>query len=99
AGRWWLRGSAATLLVLLCVPAVRRTGVRRRRLRGRADAPDGQIGPDGDTGPPGEMRIVVSPAVVIHEAHAAWDEFLDTLIDYGIPIDDAQTPRETARRI
>ncbi|TML28238.1 MAG: DUF4129 domain-containing protein [Actinobacteria bacterium] len=45
------------------------------------------------------MRIVASSALVIREAHAAWDEFLDTLIDFGIPLDEAQTPRETVGRI
>ncbi|OLE25963.1 MAG: hypothetical protein AUG44_14470 [Actinobacteria bacterium 13_1_20CM_3_71_11] len=93
---WWALGGAGALLVLLCVPAVHRSGLRRRRLRARAGPAAAAA---GDTGAPGEMRIVASPALVVREAHAAWDEFLDTLIDFGIPLDEAQTPRETVGRI
>ena len=97
---WWLLGAGLALLALLCVPAARRAGLRRQRLySSRVAGPDGRVAAAGDTGPPGEMRIVVSPEVVIQEAHAAWAELLDTLVDYGIPIDDAETPRETARRL
>src|SRR5262249_53559982 len=92
-------GAGLALLALLCVPTVRRAGLRRQRLRSRVAGPDGRVAVAGDTGPPGEMRIVVSPEVVIQEAHAAWEELLDTLVDYGIPIDDAEPPRETARRL
>jgi hypothetical protein len=53
----------------------------------------------GDTGPPGEMRVEMSQTEMIQEAHAAWDELLDTLVDYDIPVNDAETPRETARRV
>lgn len=33
------------------------------------------------------------------EASAAWDELLDTMLDLGIPIDPAETPRNTAQRL
>jgi transglutaminase-like putative cysteine protease len=97
---WWTLGGALILILLLCLPSARRSSLRRQRLRVRAgERPTGRVAVDADTGPPGEMRVVASPALVIREAHAAWDEFLDTLIDYGIPLDSAQTPRETVRRI
>ncbi len=32
-------------------------------------------------------------------AHAAWDELLDTLVDFRVPVDDAETPRATAARV
>src|SRR5262249_46940809 len=94
---WWTIAGAVALLVLLLLPAVRRTGLRRQRLRARPGTAQAAV--DEDVGPPGEMRIVVSPAVVIREAHAVWEEFLDTLVDFGIPLDPAQTPRETVARI
>jgi len=96
---WWLLGSGLVMLALLLVPSVRRTGLRRRRLRFRAEGPTPTVTEGGDTGPPGEMRVEVSPAEMIQEAHAAWDELLDTLVDYDIPVNDAETPRETARRV
>ena len=33
------------------------------------------------------------------DAHAAWDELMDTLADYRLPLDGAETPRATAERI
>ena len=38
-------------------------------------------------------------AVARAYAHAAWDEFLDTMTDYRFPIDGAETPRGTAERL
>jgi transglutaminase-like putative cysteine protease len=32
-------------------------------------------------------------------AHAAWDELMDTLVDFGMPVDEAETPRATAERL
>jgi hypothetical protein len=96
---WYLAGAGLVLLALLLLPALHRSGLRRRRLRSRADGATPTVTADGDTGPPGEMRIEVSPAELIQQAHAAWDELVDTLVDYSIPVDDAETPRETARRV
>jgi hypothetical protein len=33
------------------------------------------------------------------DAHAAWDELIDTMIDYRVPVDPAETPRVTAQRL
>jgi transglutaminase-like putative cysteine protease len=35
----------------------------------------------------------------IDAAHAAWDEIIDTLSDLGMPAEDSDTPRTTARRL
>jgi Transglutaminase-like superfamily/Domain of unknown function (DUF4129) len=96
---WYLLGAGLVLLALLSLPALRRSGLRRRRLRSKADGATPTVTADGATGPPGEMRLVVSRAELIQEAHAAWDELVDTLVDYGIPTNEAETPRETARRV
>jgi hypothetical protein len=32
-------------------------------------------------------------------AHAAWDELIDTMIDYRIVVDESETPRTTAERL
>jgi hypothetical protein len=100
---WWLLGAVLALLVLAFVPAVRRSVLRRRRYRlprhagapATAGAIDALAGTDA-TGPPGQMRVVVSPMAARREAHAAWDELVDTLVDYDIPVDDSQTPRVVA---
>ena len=33
------------------------------------------------------------------DAHAAWDELLDTLVDFRVPVDPTETPRATADRL
>ena len=33
------------------------------------------------------------------DAHAAWDELLDTLVDFRVPVDRTETPRATADRL
>ena len=33
------------------------------------------------------------------DAHAAWDELIDTMVDYRVPIDPTETPRATAERL
>jgi hypothetical protein len=44
--------------------------------------------------------VVTTEAVRAREdAHAAWDELIDTMIDYRIPVDPTETPRVTARRL
>jgi len=39
------------------------------------------------------------PIEAREDAHAAWDELLDTMIDYRIPVDPTETPRVTAHRL
>jgi hypothetical protein len=38
-------------------------------------------------------------ATARRDAHAAWAELIDTMVDFGIPVDDAETPRATAERL
>ena len=33
------------------------------------------------------------------DAHAAWDELVDTMIDFRVPVDPTETPRVTAQRL
>ncbi|OLE22002.1 MAG: hypothetical protein AUG44_26005 [Actinobacteria bacterium 13_1_20CM_3_71_11] len=92
----YLLGGVVALLVLGSLPALRRSVLRRRR--GSRRQPVTTVDVDGST-PAGQMAVVVSPAVAVREAHAAWDELVDTLIDYRVPIADAYTPRVVARRV
>jgi transglutaminase-like putative cysteine protease len=95
AWRWWLLGGLAILLIAFAVPGVRRGLLRRRRRPGRAP----RSSPDVAVAAPGEMRVVAEPAVAVGEAHAAWDELIDTLVDYDVAVNDAHTPRVVARRV
>jgi hypothetical protein len=99
---YWVFGSALLVLLLLAMPALRRATVRRRRRPRAAHAR--MTGPPVDLTAevPGQMRVVEVGAdldVARRDAHATWDELMDTLIDYRIPLDEAETPRVTADRI
>ncbi|MFF5292437.1 transglutaminase TgpA family protein [Paractinoplanes globisporus] len=96
----WIAAGLALLIVLLLIPAVRRLMVRRRRHAATVPkAPKVLAAPRVSLG--GEHDIVVTPEAVRarHDAHAAWDELLDTMIDFRIPVDPTETPRVTAQRL
>jgi transglutaminase-like putative cysteine protease len=110
AGPSWplyVLGGAIVLLALLATPALRRVLVRRRRqvatasAAAAASASAASAGsPDG--APPGVPTVLVTGAEaqrVRADAHAAWDELIDTLVDYRVPIDRTETPRATAERL
>jgi len=91
-------GIIALILALLGVPALRRILVRRRRHAATAPAKTAVVAP---AGPPGTREIVVTAEAVRarEDAHAAWDELVDTMVDYRVPVDPTETPRHTARRL
>ncbi|GID32054.1 transglutaminaseTgpA domain-containing protein [Paractinoplanes brasiliensis] len=86
---------AALLLALLLVPALRRVLLRRHR-HAATVPPDPKV-----TTLSGPADIVVTTETVQAraDAHAAWDELMDTMIDFRIPIDPTETPRVTAQRL
>ena len=94
----WLLGIAVVLL--LGLPALRRALLRRRRRpRKLAAAPAGSV-----TAEPAlrtASMVVVGEEVeqARAEAHAAWDELVDTLIDLRMRVDPTETPRTTADRL
>ena len=96
----WTFAGVALLIVLLLVPAVRRLLVRRRRHAATVPKAPTVLAASG-AGPSGEHGIVVTAEAVQarEDAHAAWDELLDTMIDYRIPVDPTETPRVTAHRL
>ncbi|WP_433377439.1 transglutaminaseTgpA domain-containing protein [Actinoplanes sp. CA-142083] len=96
----WIVAGLALLIALLLVPALRRKLVRRRRHAATAPKAPKVLSASG-TGPPGQHDIVVTPEAVRarEDAHAAWDELLDTMIDFRIPVDPTETPRVTAQRL
>jgi Domain of unknown function (DUF4129) len=53
--------------------------------------------------PPGfTADLVTDPtsfAAARHDAHNAWAELLDTMVDFGVPVDASESPRATAERL
>jgi hypothetical protein len=90
----------ALVIVLLLIPGLRRVLVRRHRHA--ATVPRATMVAAGGAGPPGSSRDIVVTADALRareDAHAAWDELIDTMIDFRVPIDPTETPRVTAQRL
>jgi hypothetical protein len=96
--QWWVLAGLVLLLVIAAIPALRRALLRRRRLLTRRKGQQSEVAVDA-VDVPGQMRVVTPVAVAVHEAHAAWDELVDTLVDYDLPVSDAHTPRVVARQV
>ncbi len=97
---WVLLGATVLLLVLLAMPVIGRAELRRRRIRGLA----GLRGRSRTEPEPGGMVVLADPTGTDADsarraAHAAWDEIADTLTDYRVPVDEAETPRVTITRV
>jgi hypothetical protein len=99
---WWLLGGVLAVLLLLSIPTIRRQILRRRRSRQAlaAVSDDLAAGPGG-LAEPGVMVVVGEGDIgqARHLAHEAWDELMDTMIDFRVPADPAETPRAIARRL
>lgn len=96
---WWLAG-VLVLLVLLALPALRRSALRRRRrVRAVAPAASAVATVPGPRGAVRDLTVGVDPERARADAHAAWDELLDTLVDYHVRVDRTETPRATAERL
>ncbi|MFD2763213.1 transglutaminase TgpA family protein [Micromonospora eburnea] len=96
---WWAAGLVA-LLALLAAPALRRSALRRRR-RASAPAPAATAltSIPGSRGEVRDIVVEVDPDRARADAHAAWDELLDTLVDFQVRVDGTETPRTTAERL
>ncbi|WP_433049491.1 transglutaminase TgpA family protein [Dactylosporangium sp. CS-033363] len=85
-------------LLLLAAPAFSRSRTRRHRLSfGPTVTP--MATPVGD-GP--AMQVIPDEGTLTtarNDAHKAWDELIDTMVDYRVPIDEAETPRATVERL
>jgi transglutaminase-like putative cysteine protease len=104
--RWpfYVLGGLLLGLVLLLMPALNRATLRRRRWPGSGKAPEPPVTVDG--GPSGDQANSGSGDGASgghrrarRDAHAAWDELVDTMVDHRVEIDPAETPRLTAERL
>lgn len=96
---WWT-AALALLLALLAVPALRRVLLRRRR-HARAQAAAASASVRAEV-PPGVAQVIAAGPEMERaraDAHAAWDELIDTMIDFRVRIDPSETPRATADRL
>lgn len=91
---WGALAAGGVVLVLLATPALARWRVRRSRLP-RRDTPGGAEA----VSVPGEVTGVPTDTTARRRAHAAWDELLDTMVDFGVPLVPAESPRVTADRL
>ncbi len=93
-------GISALVIALLLVPALRRALVRRRRHAATA-TPTTTVAagasPPGSSSP--EVTVTTETVRARQDAHAAWDELIDTMIDFRVPVDPTETPRVTAQRL
>jgi ribosomal protein L16/L10AE len=49
---------------------------------------------------PGETRVVVTDDdAARRQAHAVWDELLDTMVDHQLPVDESASPRTVAEQL
>jgi transglutaminase-like putative cysteine protease len=101
---WWTLAIGAVVLALLGLPAMRRSLLRRRRQSGRASPSAATAAPEATVVDPrsGERQILVigdAAADARADAHAAWAELLDTMVDFRLPVDATETPRATAERL
>ncbi|MFC0529587.1 transglutaminase TgpA family protein [Phytohabitans kaempferiae] len=98
---WFTIGAVILVLALLAVPAMRRGLLRRQRAAVGSARAGATVGADG--GDPDGHRIVVTDVAAAgrarEDAHAAWAELIDTMVDYRVPIDQTETPRATADRL
>ncbi len=96
----WLVGAAAVItfaLALGLTPALRRRTLARTR-RSRS----GSVIVVANRGPVALGELVLDPAAADtarRDAHEAWAELQDTMIDFNVPVDEAETPRSTAERL
>jgi transglutaminase-like putative cysteine protease len=102
----WVLGGIALLAVLIALAVT--PALRRRTLTRHRRARSGQtIDLDIDASGTRPSHSVVGQLVTDHaaaatarrDAHAAWAELHDTMIDFGVDVDDAETPRTTADRV
>jgi transglutaminase-like putative cysteine protease len=102
----WLLASLGGVILLAMVvlaPALRRRNLRRSRLARSGNV----IEVDATGGPPrraepGTTVLVLDDAAIEaarRDAHAAWAELLDTMIDFEVLVDEAETPRATGDRL
>jgi hypothetical protein len=93
---WWTLGIILVVLALAATPFLTRARLRRMRTAGGGASAAHRL---GDT----DIGVVTDDGVIAtterRRIHAVWDEFMDTLVDFGFGIDPTETPRTAAERV
>lgn len=94
---WVAFGGAVILLGLLTPTMIRRRLRNQRKPKLEAVA----VAADGPGPRPGVMTLVPDDIdeIARQDAHQAWDELLDTMVDFHIDPDPADSPRTTIERL
>lgn len=93
---WWTLGIILTVLALAATPFLTRARLRRVRTVGKGATAAHRLG-DTDVGVLTDDGVIVTTDR--RRVHAVWDEFVDTLVDFGFGVDPSETPRTAAERI
>ena len=93
---WWTLGIILVVLALAASPFLTRARLRRTRTAGASATAAHRLG-DTDVGVLTDDGVIVTTER--KRIHAVWDEFTDTLVDFGFGIDPSETPRTAAERI
>jgi transglutaminase-like putative cysteine protease len=99
---WFLLGGVGVIAILfmLFAPALRRRSLRRARMSGGGVIVlDSSGRPTAGTLPNDLVLEGTAVEGARRDAHAAWAELLDTMIDFDVPVDEAETPRATGDRV
>ncbi|MEU8243817.1 DUF3488 and transglutaminase-like domain-containing protein [Actinoplanes missouriensis] len=99
-GSWtplFVAAGIALLIALLLVPAFLRVLLRRRRHAVTAGGPAPVV--TAASGGISDITVTTESTRARQDAHAAWDELLDTMIDFQVPVDPTETPRVTTQRL
>lgn len=92
----WALLAVVIVVILAFTPAIARVLTRSRR-----ETADKRV--SADSAAPGEPFVIVdddsTSRTTKQRVHAAWDEFIDTLVDYQVYVDPTETPRAAAERI
>ncbi|WP_430779854.1 transglutaminase TgpA family protein [Actinoplanes sp. G11-F43] len=94
----WIAAGVSLFLALLLIPALRRVLVRRRRHAATAPPAPSVVAVSGG-GPDADITVTGDVGQAREDAHAAWDELIDSMIDFRVPVDPTETPRITAQRL
>jgi len=93
---WWTLGIILVILALAASPFLTRARLRRTRTAGASATAAHRLG-ETDVGVLTDDGVIATTER--KRIHAVWDEFTDTLVDFGFGVDPSETPRTAAERI
>lgn len=93
----WIVAGVSLIIALLLVPALSRMLVRRRRHAATAPPAPAVVSISG--APDADITVTGDAVQARRDAHAAWDELIDSMVDFRVPVDPTETPRITAQRL